>query len=277
MEYMRALNNLRSRMSSMSQGTDEVKPTYVQARQPQGLEDRSSEDIIAQSQEWLSDIRATAQKVRQSVPDTGESGFAKGFRETYGRRPKVRPEVVETQEEKDAKVAPLVARRGERPSNYAPDKSIATPGRKFISKESFVDELYPTAIEIGKKIGVDPRIIMAQAALETGWGKSAPSNNFFGIKSHGREGGKVSSTLEEVNGQMVRQNASFRAYESPKESFEDYGNFLATNDRYLPMLTAKGLEDQISALGQSGYATDSKYADKIRSIVRNLPSPEEYI
>lgn len=129
MEYMRALNSLRSRMSSMSQGTDEVKPTYVQARQPQGLEDKSTEDIIAQSQAWLQDIRSIAEQARklnlQSKP-SGEAGFAKGFRQSYGNRPKQRPAPLDSKAE-DEKVAPLVARRGERPSNYAPDGNETTP------------------------------------------------------------------------------------------------------------------------------------------------------
>lgn len=277
MEYLRGLKDLRSRMDSLSVGKEPsfTSQGYVPQRpleQPQ----KEAKDILTESQAWLSEIRQQSAKIRESAPKVSGS-FAEGFASTYKTRPKKRPEVVETQAEKDAKVAPLIARRGERPSNYAPDKGISEPGRKFVSKSAFVDELYPKAIEIGAKIGVDPRIIMAQAALETGWGKSAPRNNFFGIKSHGRNGGKVSSTLEEVDGQMVRINDSFRTYESPQESFEDYGNFLASNDRYLPVLAAGDLESQIEALGNSGYATDSKYASKIRSIVMNLPDPKDYI
>lgn len=277
MEYMRALKDLRSRMDNLAVGKEPSIPAqgYVPQR-PMSQPEKTGQDILAESQAWLSEIRDQAAKARREAPKPSGS-FAEGFASTYSRRPKKRPEVVETQEEKDAKVAPLIARRGERPSNYAPDENISEPGRKFVSKSAFVDELYPKAIEIGAKIGVDPRIIMAQAALETGWGKSAPRNNFFGVKSHGQKGGKVSSTLEEVNGQMVRINDSFRTYKSPQESFEDYGNFLATNDRYLPVLAAGDLESQIEALGNSGYATDSKYASKIRSIVMNLPDPKDYI
>ena len=129
MEYMRALKDLRSRMASLSQGVDETpKNSYVQARQPVQTDQKSTEDIIAQSKDWLAEMRAISEKSRKlNLQPSNESGFAKGFRESYGTRPKKRPEPVETQEEKDAKVAPLVARRGERPSNYAPDSGETTP------------------------------------------------------------------------------------------------------------------------------------------------------
>lgn len=147
----------------------------------------------------------------------------------------------------------------------------ATKKISLKGKEEFIAELYPTAIEVGKEIGVDPRIIVAQAAIETGWGKHAPGNNYFGIKSHGMSGGQVLTTKEVVNGKTITIKDSFRSFESPKDSVRGYGEFIKANPRYREFSSAKSLEDQVQALGRSGYATDPNYANKIYSIATGLP------
>jgi len=139
------------------------------------------------------------------------------------------------------------------------------------SAQEFISMMTPAALEVSKQTGLDPRLVIAQSALETGWGKSAPGNNFFGIKSHGKDGGNTLATTEVVNGQPVKVNDSFRAYGDPTESAMDYAAFLKSNPRYRDMLGAKGLDAQIAALGASGYATDPNYADKVRSIATGLP------
>lgn len=140
-----------------------------------------------------------------------------------------------------------------------------------VGKEEFVSSVMPLAIDAGKRTGVDPRIIVAQAALESGWGKSAPGNNLFGIKSHGQAGGNVLPTTEMVNGQPVRTSDSFRSYASPADSVNGYADFITQNPRYKPMREAQGMDAQLAALGQSGYATDPQYGAKVGQIARNLP------
>lgn len=130
----------------------------------------------------------------------------------------------------------------------------------------FVSAIMPHAERVGREIGVAPEIIIAQAALESGWGRSAPGNNFFGIKSHGKSGGQTLATNEVINGQTVRINDSFRQYEDIGQSVEDYGRFLRENPRYREMLQAGDIDAQIEALGRSGYATDPQYAAKVRQI-----------
>lgn len=142
-------------------------------------------------------------------------------------------------------------------------------------KQTFVDTLLPAAIEEGKRTGIDPRIIVAQAAQETGWGKSAPGNNFFGIKSHGKDGGNSLMTTEYVNGQPVKMRDSFRAYENPQDSVRGYGDFMLQNPRYKPLREAKGLDDQLSALQASGYATDPNYSRSVGAIARGIKLPTE--
>ena len=104
---------------------------------------------------------------------------------------------------------------------------------------------------------------MAQGVLETGWGSNVKGNNYFGIKGKGQE----FATHEEVDGLMVKQRDKFRTYDSLEDSVRDYGKFLKENKRYKPLLEADSFDEQIEALVGSGYATDSKYGDKIRGII----------
>lgn len=141
-----------------------------------------------------------------------------------------------------------------------------------MANEQFIASLWPAALDASKRSGVDPRIIVAQAALESNWGKSAPGNNLFGIKSHGQSGGNSLMTNEVINGQNVRVKDSFRAYNSPSESVAGYADFITANPRYKNFRGAQGLEAQASELGKSGYATDPNYGNKILSIASGLPS-----
>lgn len=145
------------------------------------------------------------------------------------------------------------------------------------SRKSFIESLLPAAIEQGQRTGVDPRIIVAQAAQETGWGKSAPGNNYFGIKSHGQSGGNTLATTEYVNGSPVTEMASFRGYASPADSVRGYGDFITQNPRYKPLREAQGLDAQLAALGASGYATDPNYANSVGSIARSIALPNQQV
>ena len=66
---------------------------------------------------------------------------------------------------------------------------------------------------------------------------------------------------------MVKQKDEFRTYDSLEYSVRDYALFLQENKRFTPLLEANTLDEQIVALAGSGYATDSKYGDKIRGII----------
>lgn len=141
-------------------------------------------------------------------------------------------------------------------------------------KQTFVASLLPAAIEESKRTGVDPRIIVAQAAQETGWGRSAPGNNYFGIKSHGQGGGQNLATTEYVNGQRVNVRDSFRTFESPADSVRGYGDFILQNPRYTDLRNAQGLDNQLAALQASGYATDPNYSRSVGAIARGIQLPE---
>jgi len=114
---------------------------------------------------------------------------------------------------------------------------------------------------------IDPNAILAQAALETGWGKSVPGNNFFGIKGAGQD----LATNEFMDGQMQRVTDSFRAYESPEQSFLDYAD-LISGGRYLPGLagTATDPASHGANMAALGYATDPEYGQKFRSVYERI-------
>lgn len=147
----------------------------------------------------------------------------------------------------------------------------------FHSPEEFVAQLYPIAKQVGDELGVDPKVLLAQSALETGWGKhvmprgGGSSYNLFGIKADQRWKGEVTvvSTVEYRGGVPLREKASFRAYPSYEESFRDYLDFLRNNPRYANALEQVGdSEAFVAELQQAGYATDPNYSDKITRIMQ---------
>ncbi|MCW8907959.1 MAG: flagellar assembly peptidoglycan hydrolase FlgJ [Sedimenticola sp.] len=145
------------------------------------------------------------------------------------------------------------------------------------STERFVEELWPWAVEAAGMLGLKPQALLAQAALETGWGRhqirgadGAPANNLFGIKADRRwEGDRVSvSTLEYEQGTAVKKRAYFRSYETPRDSFHDYVGFLQANPRYQKALQSTADSSAyFQALQQAGYATDPEYASKINAVM----------
>ena len=137
----------------------------------------------------------------------------------------------------------------------------------YEDKIAFIKEITPHANRVGAKLGIDPKLIIAQAIQETGWGEKVKGNNFFGIKSHGKEGGQTITTHENIDGKKVKVKDSFRKYDNMGQSVEDYGNFLLNNPRYKGVLEADGLDAQIEAMGNSGYATDPNYGNALSNIV----------
>lgn len=155
------------------------------------------------------------------------------------------------------------------------------PGKSaFQSAEEFIATMLPMAEQAAQKIGVDARYLVAQAALETGWGKSiirqqdgSSSHNLFGIKSHGTWQGESARVLttEYKGGEAVKEAASFRAYDSYQQSFNDYVSFLQGNGRYQDALAATDNPERfVRELQEAGYATDPQYARKIAQIARKM-------
>ncbi|MDH5359074.1 MAG: flagellar assembly peptidoglycan hydrolase FlgJ [Gammaproteobacteria bacterium] len=163
--------------------------------------------------------------------------------------------------------------------NTVPDSASKQVEQIFESPESFVETLMPYAEKAAERLGVSPKVLLAQAALETGWGKHVSrdsegkaSFNLFNIKADNRWSGKTldMNTMEFLGGKFVKEQASFRAYDGYGESFEDYVDFLKSNPRYGDAITqAKGDIAFTKALQGAGYATDPDYASKIAGVMNN--------
>ncbi|MBC7546055.1 MAG: glucosaminidase domain-containing protein, partial [Candidatus Sericytochromatia bacterium] len=135
---------------------------------------------------------------------------------------------------------------------------------------AFFKALLPMAIASERKYGVPASVIMAQAALESGWAQEPIGNNIFGVKGKGPAGSKLVSTTEEVHGRTVAVKAQFAMYHSIAEAVDDHGQVY--NNGYY----TKGLKDyartkdpyRFIRLVGGTYATDSKYAASVTSLMK---------
>lgn len=150
----------------------------------------------------------------------------------------------------------------------------------FANPTEFIEQLYPYAKAAADKAGLAPEALLAQAALETGWGQrmvpgsqSGSSNNLFNIKADKRwDGDRSHVTTLEYNGTTARkEQAAFRVYDNLSESFDDFVRFLQDHPRYQQALAAgKDVKAFSEALQQAGYATDPAYAEKIQGLQKRL-------
>lgn len=143
----------------------------------------------------------------------------------------------------------------------------------------FVNRFVGAARAAAQLSGVPARLILAQAALETGWGRhemtadsGARSHNLFGIKAGASWNGATanSTTHEYVAGRKVGVRETFRAYGSYIESFVDHAKLLGNSARYAAVRQAGSPEQAAQALQDCGYATDPRYADKLIAIMQQI-------
>ncbi|MCW3678208.1 glycoside hydrolase family 73 protein [Burkholderia cenocepacia] len=134
---------------------------------------------------------------------------------------------------------------------------------------AFIAAIAPAAQACAERTGVPASVTVAQAALESSWGKRAPGMNLFGIKADASWRGPVMSqiTHEVVNGETVTITARFRAYSDWQGSIDDHAAFLTGNPRYRPAFAFKDGPNFARAIAKAGYATDPLYADKLIAIM----------
>lgn len=147
----------------------------------------------------------------------------------------------------------------------------------FDSPETFVKTLYPHAQRAAEKLGVQPEAIIAQAALETGWGKHVihdgkgqSSHNLFGVKANSSWEGQqaVVDTIEFDGSVASKQKAAFRKYDSIGEAVDDYVKFIQEQPRYGKAVeNSQNTEAYFRELQDAGYATDPQYANKVLSVL----------
>jgi len=143
----------------------------------------------------------------------------------------------------------------------------------------FVDQVMPAIRRAATALGLNPLGLLAQAALETGWGQrmarnadGSPSLNMFGVKAgDGWTGARATAdTVEFSNGVAAQRRTAFRAYRSIEESVSDFANVLKKSPRYRDAIAAGGdVHAYIDRIGKSGYATDPEYATKLNQILNS--------
>jgi flagellar protein FlgJ len=145
--------------------------------------------------------------------------------------------------------------------------------------QRFMERLSAPAQAASRRTGVPAELILAQAALETGWGRheiatadGGNSYNLFGIKAGSSWKGHTTdvTTHEYINGQRTRVVDTFRAYDSFEEAFTDYARLIGNNPRYAAVTTAGSAEQAARALQAGGYATDPAYANKLIAVMNSM-------
>jgi flagellar protein FlgJ len=155
------------------------------------------------------------------------------------------------------------------------------PAASATTQQNFIQGLLPQAQQAGQQLGVAPSNLIAQAALETNWGRSLPhdgsghsSNNLFGVKATGSwDGASVSALTGEAaaDGATTRVVAPFRSYADATQSFQDYVSLLRNNPRYAAALNTGGDAHAFATgLQRGGYATDPDYARKVSAVANNI-------
>ena len=144
--------------------------------------------------------------------------------------------------------------------------------------QNFVSSMIQPAQQAAARIGIDPKIVLAVANLESEYGSRTPkdSNNVFGIKNWwGHNGGGVDAkTKEEINNKMTTQTGTFASYGSVEESFNGFADFILKNRGYRPALEVKDdPEEFIRRMGKR-YATDSKWPGKVIEHYRQMKAQE---
>jgi flagellar protein FlgJ len=156
-------------------------------------------------------------------------------------------------------------------ANQAADPATAEHAAQFVSA------VLPTIRRAAETLGVNPLGLLAQAALETGWGKrmahtadGSPSLNMFGIKADENWNGAraVADTVEFSGGVATQRRTAFRAYGSIEESVSDFANLLGNSPRYRDAVAAGGsAQAYIHGIAKSGYASDPEYGNKLNQIL----------
>jgi flagellar protein FlgJ len=212
-------------------------------------------------------------QVALSLSKHTDLGIARLFERQLGKAPQTAPGA--------AAAHPIVPKTG--PAAAGPHAD-GRPGAHQTSgavtpqhAAQFVSAVLPTIRRAAVSLGVSPLGLLAQAALETGWGKrmartadGLPSLNMFGIKAgEGWSGARaVADTVEFSGGVATQRRTAFRAYGSIEESVNDFASLLSNSPRYREAIAAGGsAQAYVHSIARSGYATDPEYGNKLNQIL----------
>ena len=172
-------------------------------------------------------------------------------------------------------------------TSLAPSSETAASGEvrsRDAAHRAFIAPLLPEAIRSARRLGTSPDVVLAVAALESGWGEHVAtdangrsSHNLFGIKARPGEAGAVShATTEYLGGRRQRVVADFRAFADPGAAVGGFADFVLDNPRYARALEHAGDPSEfLRRLHAAGYATDPRYADKAIAVMQRVRALRE--
>ncbi|EWG67291.1 Peptidoglycan hydrolase FlgJ [Enterobacter sp. DC4] len=220
------------------------------------------------------------QQIAQNIASTGKMGFADLFMaQVTGHRPA--PTITSSPEVPSGSI-PIPLR------STVPFRLAHVSGQKAQDHEddenhrdstSFISRLLAPAMAVARHSGIPHQLIIAQAALESGWGNreiptqsGKPSHNLFGIKATPDWQGKTTqiTTTEYKDGVPYKVKGDFKVYASYTEALSDYVALLKNNPRYRNVLQSSSPELAAKALQHAGYATDPGYAKKLIGIINQV-------
>lgn len=146
-------------------------------------------------------------------------------------------------------------------------QEAAISGDLVSQAKNFAKNIWPQITQAAQTLGVPPVAVLAQTALETGWGASAAGNNLFGIKAADGQSSTTRATHEMVDGVLVPQAANFRDYDSAGASINDYVGLIQSG--YQNAAGQGTVSGFAQALQDGGYATDQNYAAKIINLAQS--------
>lgn len=137
-----------------------------------------------------------------------------------------------------------------------------------MDKKTFIELVKDGALEAFKKYNILPSLTIAQAILESSWGKQVKGFNLFGIKWTTKCGFEYQLlwTKEYINGKLEKVQAKFRKYKNYSESIDDHAKFLLSK-RYNSVRQAKNYKQACIAIQKCGYASDHDYSLKLIRII----------
>lgn len=158
--------------------------------------------------------------------------------------------------------------------------------------KAFITQYYPYALMSENESGISAKAVLAQSALETGWGRVIKGNMMFGVKAKAStplDKKQLLTTTEYLKSANVKfpevisvtKQANglykyvvkdwFMKYNTPKESFDDHAEFLKRNPRYSTALLYKADANKfVEEIAKAGYATDPNYAATLKSIIKTI-------
>jgi type VI secretion system secreted protein VgrG len=139
-----------------------------------------------------------------------------------------------------------------------------------MTKKEFAKQAYAAALRSSEQSGVPALVTVAQAALESNWGKSRLSqeaNNYFGIKAHGTHDRIQMSTQECEAGRSVAIEGQFAKYVSLEECIECRDRILLRGACYAAARESVGDEQVFIREMAKHWATDPKYAEKLQTML----------